>query len=301
MTSCLALKGFRSPKTEETARLMLDGLSNVSLDATSRLIAEMLSAFNSSVLGEYAATGQRSSPRSCGREVANDRRAYPNRGADAPDPRPDRRRHVDVDKAGEGSRMIDLLSELRHAADGVRQPHLDRLKALGVSLGWLADCDVYPFGISRCEPAGEGLYQMGDGALHLIIPVLEDGVLVDLCAVRSDDPSNWLLRTGNGWALGVEKGIGPYVWYAPASVDGAGNVRHQVGKPTHIFSDPLDWLQGRGEGICILDWSAAEVRYLDVLSEVVCSDHGTAVLLERALTRPTRLPKISIMEAARVA
>ena len=194
-----------------------------------------------------------------------------------------------------------LLSELRHAASLVRQSHLDRLRSFGVSIGWLADCGTHPFGVVKAEPAGAGSYQPGEGTPHLILPVVEEGVLTDLCAVRSAEPSSWWLRTGNGWALGLERGLNQWTWHSPASVDTDGKVRHQVGKPTHIFSNPLDWLQGAGEGLCLLDWSAAEVRYLDVLPEVTCSDRETALLLEQALRRPERLPNIKVMEAQRAA
>ena len=195
---------------------------------------------------------------------------------------------------------MNLHHELEVATTAVRQRHLDQLRALGVPMSFLADVgqEHAPFGMAKAEPVGAGLYQPGEGTPHLILPVVEDGVLVDLCAVRTSDPSNWMLRTGNGWSLGLEQGLNRWTWYAPASVDSAGKVRHQVGKPAHVFSKPIDWLQGGGEGLCVLDWSAAEVRYLDVLPEVTCSDSETALLLEQALRRPVRLPNIKVMEVA---
>lgn len=183
--------------------------------------------------------------------------------------------------------MTDLLTELRQAAADVRQVHLDRLNVLGVSIGFLADVEPHPFGVQHCEDLGRGLFQPSPGAapLHVIVPVLEDGELVDLCAFRTTNPGNWMLRAGNGWALGLARGLRHWTW------------REQV----HLFDSPIDWLRGRGEGVCILDWDAPEVRDLDVLSEIVCSSPAVARELRRVITRPTRCPKISVMEAARAA
>ena len=182
--------------------------------------------------------------------------------------------------------MTDLLAELNSAARGVRQPHLDRLRALGVSIRWLAQTgmQIAPFGVAQSEVSKAGLYQVSPdaGLLNVIIPVVEDGALVDLCAFRTDDPGNWALRTGNGWALGLGQGMGEYMW----------------GLPVHLYSDPLDWLRGSGEGICVLDWASPEIHRLDVLENVVCSDQATAALLQRALTRPVRVPNISVLEVA---
>lgn len=180
-----------------------------------------------------------------------------------------------------------LIAELRHAAEDVRQPHLDRLRGLGVSIGWMADAETYPFGVAHCEPSGPGLYQPNPGAapLHMILPVIEDAALVDLIAFRSSDPGNWMLRTGIGWALGLARGVGHWMW----------------SERVHLFDTPLDWLRGRGDGICVLDWDAPEVRDLDVLPEVVCSSPAVAKAFERALTRPVHCPKISIMEARNAA
>jgi len=195
--------------------------------------------------------------------------------------------------------MTDLLAEMGSAARDVRQVHLDRLRGLGVPISWLADAfwhepypeiglgpaPLPPFGVSCCESVGGGLYQPGEGPLHVLLPVVEDGALVDLCAFRSADPGNWLLRVGNGWALGMDLGLSPHLW-----------------GPVHVFSDPLDWLRGCGEGVAVLDWDSPEIRrQLDAVPEVVCSTPAVASVLTRALTRPVRIPKISIKEARNVA
>lgn len=183
--------------------------------------------------------------------------------------------------------MIDLSSELFAAAGRVKQPALDRLKALGVGISALADCPVCPFGVTNAEALGDGLYQPCDGGPpHLILPVLEDGALVDLCAFRADDPGGWLLRTGNGWCLGLNEPVGLLTWRDSVS----------------LFGTPLDWLRADMKGLCILDWSATEaIRTLDVLPHIICDTDATAANLHRALTRPVRLPRISTMKGIALA
>jgi len=205
--------------------------------------------------------------------------------------------------------MTDLLSELRAATYAVRQVHLDRLRTLGVSVTWLASAAYHQpfahlgfepsplpgFGVSLCEPIGNDLYLPGQGEPHLILPVIERGGLVDLCGFRASSPDKWMLRRGNGFALGLDRGLDPWLWYRPADLS-AKPAKYQVGQPTTLYSDPLDWLRGQGEGICVLDWESPEIRQLDVLAEVTCSTPQLARLFRGALTRPIHTPKISIME-----
>jgi hypothetical protein len=177
--------------------------------------------------------------------------------------------------------MTDLLYELRSAAGRVRQPHLDRLKALGVPMRALAHCPTYGFGVVNAEDVGQGLYQPCDhGDTHLVLPVLFEGCLVDLVAFRAADPGGWLLRTGHGWCLGLNEPVGLLTWRDSIS----------------LRATPIDWMRADQDGLCILDWSAVEqIHGLDVLPHIACDDHATADNLRRALTRPVRLPTISVM------
>ena len=195
--------------------------------------------------------------------------------------------------------MIDLAAEMTVAGRSVRQIHLDHLRVLGVSRASIAEAGktFWPFGVTQAEPAGNGLYQPGGGQQHLVVPVIEDGVLVDIAAFRSTAPSDWLLRTGNGWCLGLERGLDWWTWYAPADPL-AVPPRHETGSPVHVFSNPLDWLQGARAGLCVVDWDAAEIARLDVLQRVTVTDERTAQLLTAALTRPVQLPSIAIQEVA---
>jgi hypothetical protein len=105
-------------------------------------------------------------------------------------------------------------------------------------------------------------------------------------AFRSSDPNGWLLRTGQGWCLGLMRGLDAHTW----------------ADSTPLAVSPLEWLQGRCEGLAILDWSASEVSSLRDLPHLVCSNEHQAAMLRKALAKPVRLPVISVqMEALRAA
>lgn len=179
--------------------------------------------------------------------------------------------------------IVDLHGELKAAAFAVTQAHLRRLVALGV--GWTTIGELgrhhYGFGVVCASDDGQGLYVPDiDGELRLVLPVHEDGELVDLVAFRSDDPESWLLRTGYGWALGLEDGLGRHTW----------------GYPVPLSVSPLEWLQGGAEGLVVLDWDAPELHYLADLPHLVCSSDALATQLRTALSRPVRFPTISVGE-----
>lgn len=181
---------------------------------------------------------------------------------------------------------VDLHAELTVAAAHLHATHLRMLERLAVPRGPLCDMlsDGWSLGIAPAAKASEGLYQPSDGPPHLIIPVWEDGALIDLCAFRSGVPDWPLLRTGNGWALGLERGLEAHTW-----------------GPAALVATPLDWLCRGGRALCVLDWAAAEVSYLRDVPHLVCQSEKLASMLLGALTRPQRLPQISVEEAQRAA
>jgi hypothetical protein len=174
-----------------------------------------------------------------------------------------------------------LEVELAAAQGRVSFAHLRALERLGVPRSLICDLSRHGhIGVVLATSSGDGLYQPGEGAPQLVIPVYDEGALVDLCAFRSNDPNGWLLRTGLGWALGVEHGLEPHTW----------------GDPVPLALSPLEWLQQGASGLCVLDWDAPEVRYLVGVPHLVCSDADHAATLRRALSTPVRLPQISVME-----
>jgi len=177
----------------------------------------------------------------------------------------------------------DLEAELASAGRAVSIRHFRALEAMGVPRDPLCDSwrHGHGFGVKRVTDAGNGLYYpAGEGETHLILPVYEDGALVDLCAFRSVDPKGWMLRTGLGWALGVERGLEPHTW----------------GDVVPLALTPLEWLQQGSVGLCVLDWDAPEVRYLVGVPHIVCSTPEHGETLRRALSTPVRFPNISVME-----
>ncbi len=176
----------------------------------------------------------------------------------------------------------DLHAELRASCQAVTRLRLRQLVGLGISWATIGELGRhhYGFGVIRAVPADDGLYVPGDGEPHLLLPVYEDGELIDLCAFRSGDPLNWLLRTGLGWALGLEDGIEPLAW------------AESVG----LAVSPLEWLREGATGVCILDWDAPVLRYLSDLPHLVCSSNELATRLRAALARPVRFPTISVGE-----
>lgn len=175
-----------------------------------------------------------------------------------------------------------LDAELGAAGRSTSILHFRLLESLGVSRETV--CDImrhdYGFGVQRVTAADDGLYVPGNGEMHLILPVRDNGELVDLCAMRSADPAGWLLRTGYGWALGLERGLEPHSW----------------GDPVPVWLTPLSWLRAGCAGLVVLDWDAPEVRYLAGLPNLVCETAAQASRLREALTVPVRLPQISTME-----
>ncbi len=182
---------------------------------------------------------------------------------------------------------VDLDAEMRAAAKASSFIHAKALVGLGVSLDTVADLrrHHWGWGVAHAFDDGNGLYCPGEGPLHLVLPVYEDGELIDLCAFRSASPAGWLLRTGLGWVLGLKHGL----------------EHHTRGDPVHLSVSPLEWLRRACDGLCVLDWDAPEVHYLSEVSHLICSSPELARCLTAALSRPVRFPEIVVEEVRRVA
>lgn len=178
---------------------------------------------------------------------------------------------------------IDLQGEMTAAAERVQQEHIDRMLSLGVPGRSIATIGATQaaFGISAAMPEPSYFYQPGDGPAHVIMPVTEEGDLIDLIAWRSSNPARWFWRTGLGWALGTD-------YLLPRWDNG----------PVQLHATPLDWLAAAGEGMCILDWSAPEIRELAAL-DAIEADEMIGRKLLAILSKPARLPRISYRKAVR--
>lgn len=179
------------------------------------------------------------------------------------------------------------MAELEAAVFSVRQQHLDQLRALGVAQVTIAQMGRrhFSFGVANCTAHEEGLYYPDPhGRPHLILPVYEDGELMDLVAFQSHAPDQWLLRAGVGWSLGLFDGFQRHWWGGVAS----------------LSATPLDWMRDGADGLCVLDWSAPEVSELADLESVHCSQ-SVATVLCKALTKPPRIPQIILKGEERLA
>jgi hypothetical protein len=176
--------------------------------------------------------------------------------------------------------IAHISHELRDLSLAATPLLLHRLKALGVPWSTIAQMGArhYFGGSSRVIDIDDGLYAPSDeGAPHLVLPVFEDGELVDLVAFTAQQPLAWLLRLGTGWSLGLIDGL----------------ERHSWQEEVRLWASPLDWLRADCDGLCVLDWTAPEVLELARLPSIRCQDKTLAERLREALSRPYRLPTIT--------
>lgn len=181
-------------------------------------------------------------------------------------------------------RRPDLKQELIHAGKASTLLHFKHLIGLGVPRDTIAALrlDTWGWGVVKAMDVGDGLYCPGDGPLHVVLPVWDDGDLVDLVAFRSGNPADWKLRTGLGLALGLEHG-----WE-----------RHHWQDEVQLSLTPLDWLRNGCDGLCIVDWDAPDITMLSSLPGIACPSRAVATRLRQVLTRPQPLPPIFVKETA---
>lgn len=176
--------------------------------------------------------------------------------------------------------MNGLLREMLGAVDALTSLDVQRAKVLGIANHGVIEFGriAPPFGVMAIENAGQGLFRPSlTGKRALVVPVVERGEIVDLCAFFSQQPEDWLLRTGLGWALG-EDALSRAMW----------------GEVPELHRTPLDWLRAGCAGMCVVDWEAPEVRFLNDFKQVLCADGDVASLVRKALTKPVHLPQIII-------
>lgn len=180
----------------------------------------------------------------------------------------------------------ELQAELFSAAARVTQGHLDRLRGLGVSPATIAALgrSYVPFGVVNLTTESTGTYQPGDGAAHIVQPVVEDGELIDLVAWHTLRPGRWWLRNGVGWAINPE-GLGEFDRWG----DG----------PPVLHASPLDWLRAGGTGSVILDWSnRVAINELRAHDSIACASSELAGTLRKAMMATVRMPSFTVERGA---
>jgi len=119
---------------------------------------------------------------------------------------------------------------------------------------------------------------------RLLVAVRRDGELVDVAALASHARNEWALRTGLGWALGMDLIDDAH----RELVCGAKRLR------LRLHATPFDWLAAGGDGLCVLDWCQSALSELRLLGERVTIEvaPGAAERL-KALLIYGGLPRIS--------
>jgi hypothetical protein len=142
-----------------------------------------------------------------------------------------------------------------------------------------------PIGWDLVEPlqGGDHYAPHADGQPAFIVPVFENGKLVDLTAT-SLMTRRTLTRDGMACILGRD------------AIDRA--MVHQT--YVFLFQDPFAWLRNRGLGCVVLDWNAARFALSD-LPGIACANELLAKRVENALRRPLPVPQIFIREGTRLA
>jgi hypothetical protein len=107
--------------------------------------------------------------------------------------------------------VTSLSAEMTRAALAVRQPHLDRLRKLGIDLSALRELAAFQqtIGFERVETHSDGTYNpSSDGWPACLVAVIDpfgewgDTAVYDIVAFASADPARWWWRVGNAFALG---------------------------------------------------------------------------------------------------
>lgn len=168
------------------------------------------------------------------------------------------------------------------AVRAVRTSHLDALRTAGASTATIASLGVAfpPLGVLAGELERYGRFNPGEGANHVVQPILDQGELVDLVAWRPGQPRRWGMVSGLGWMLNSDHAFG-------SRLDGWQLTLHAT---------PLSYLSGDGEGAVVLDWASQDVDWLRTFERIDCSDDLVAAALRCALNRPRRTPAIRVLK-----
>jgi len=164
--------------------------------------------------------------------------------------------------------LPSLLRELLRALKVAREPKLQ-----GVIAARGLTHDIPAWGLDFVEFTGLTYRPLlgGDGAL--IVPVFDEGLMVDLVACRVSDRRT-ATRHGIARALGEN-------WIDRAILDRTA---------LSLFSDPLRWLMAGRQGAVVLDWHQAPFLF-DGLGEITCDSPALANrvhVITRRMARPPR-------------
>lgn len=183
---------------------------------------------------------------------------------------------------------LDLQLEMTTAAAAMTLGAFDHLAQLCGSGSmphrrWLASLlGAGAIGTAQVTVSRAG-WEPGGPDRRLLLAVHDAaGELIDIAAIASHRRDEWALRTGTGWALGMD-------------LIEAAQARSLAEQRTtlRLFASPFDWLAAQGEGICVLDWCAASLAELRLLGERVTieTDPGAGERL-KAMLAHGGLPRV---------
>jgi len=143
-----------------------------------------------------------------------------------------------------------------------------------------------PLGVGRIHEGKDGLFEhCVDGERRIIVPVWENGGVIDLIAVNPGQPGRWSWRIGQGWALGADEFVRP---------------RFEDG-PVDVLPTPMAWLRDGARATAILDFDSPELVPALRTCGSIQTDTKTARLIRLAFARPRPLPEIIVARGARYA
>ena len=167
---------------------------------------------------------------------------------------------------------LGLRAQMLVAANRLRFSAVTFLREQGVPARWLAEA---------CA-AGE---------IAIILPVVEDGIVTDLVAFDPRQPDGWALRSGNGVMLGWDLWSAK-AWMPPRATGWA------EAPALKLYANPLQWVRGSGDGLCLLAWTPATMAMLRALGPnrmIVCEDERFAAVVEEKMAERQGLPAVRVM------
>lgn len=195
-----------------------------------------------------------------------------------------------ADHCGDRFPHTPISRDLKAALANTRQPHIDRLRSLGVSPAALATLGTrqLPFGAMTIDTDDAGRWWPdAEGFAAMVVPVRERGDDIDVIAFRTAAPARWWWRIGCASMLGADLLDRTFL----------------PGDRLHVVSTPIGWIAAAGEAVCVLDWDCPdyELSPLRDRDELVCDSPMLAARLRKRLTQPRRVPSITYTKEARVA
>ncbi|WP_157812517.1 hypothetical protein [Novosphingobium kunmingense] len=196
----------------------------------------------------------------------------------------------------------DMACELLSAAAAMPWAAVQMLQGMGADRHLIARLSgAGDLGVARVELSGNGAtWTPGGATQRLLIGVRDaDGELIDVAALASHCRDEWALRTGDGWALGLDM-----LAQAEQARDEAQAAASPAKPPRavrlRLFADPFDWMGAGGAGLCVLDWGLPALTALRALGErVTLTVEAGAQERLRQLLAHGGLPRVEAAHQAR--